>query len=84
MRDENELYDATYQLLLNGDVVQAVRLLSRNGKHNAAMIISQSASPQSSTKQYIKMHAVATKIDNNRDSAAAKFKRIVDLVTEKS
>ena len=37
-------YKTVYLLLLNGQVVEAARLLSRMGKHNLAMIVSQAVS----------------------------------------
>ena len=50
MKDDEELYGVVLQMLMNGEVVTAVRMLSKYGKHNLALCISQAVSSQSSTK----------------------------------
>ena len=52
MKDDEELYGVVLQMLMNGEVVRAVRLLNKpwNGKYNLALCISQAVSSQASTK----------------------------------
>jgi len=61
---DSDMYTTAHSLLLNGEVSQAVRLLSKNGKHDISLLVSQSVSAQGTFKGNVK-NMIGEKFQNS-------------------
>jgi len=77
--DDARLYEVVYKMLLNGQIMAAVKLLGTNGKNKLARVIAMSVSTQGSTKSRIGL----LQNQYNSQGSVACFQSILDLITSR-